>query len=421
TQPEQDKVRDDYHTVFSNVDGLYVSGVELAATAFANLLDNRSIKPSSNSESLLALFLLGFVAGVVFLDLRLSVWQAIFWGLIPIFIYIGFTHYQFGATGAWQPWIIPIVQTLCALFGALFLRYLVAKREWQQLEAAFGLFLPARVVDDIIKNAGIVKTSDSQLVQGVCLATDAESYVGLGASMDPRSLGEFMNAYYEVLFAPVRKHQGIISDVVGDAMLALWTAPSLDIALRQQACLAGLDMAEAIECFNQASDHPHLPTRIGLHFGEMLLGNVGTIQHFEYRAVGDVVNTTNRIQSVNKYLGTRLLVSSEVVEGLDEFLIRPLGGFLLVGRPASVDLAELIICKRDANAQQLRLCEAFSSALQAYQSQQWQTSCDEFKQILKEYPNDGPAHFFLKRCQSLIDIPPSDHDHWDSAIKMDLK
>ncbi len=419
TQPEQDKVRDDYHTVFSNVDGLYVSGVELAATAFANLLDNRSIKPSSSPESLLALFLLGFVVGVVFLDLRISVWQAIFWGLIPILVYISFTHYQFKATGAWQPWIVPIVQTLCALFGALLLRYLAAKRDWERLEAAFGLFLPARIVDDISKNAGLVTTGDSQLVYGACLATDAEKYTELGATMDPRSLGQFMNDYYGVLFNSVKKHQGIISDVVGDAMLALWTAPSLDIALRQQACLAGLNMAEAIERFNQASDHPHLPTRIGLHFGEMLLGHIGAIQHYEYRAVGDVVNTTNRIQGVNKHLGTRLLVSSEVVVGLEEFLIRPLGGFLLVGRSASIDLAELVACKHEASPQQLELCEAFSKALHAYQSQQWQAACDAFLQILETHPKDGPAIYFLQRCQSLIDTRPS--DSWDPTIEMDVK
>lgn len=419
SQPAQDKVRDDYHTVFSNADGLYVSGVELAATAFGNLLDDHDIKPASTMTSLLVLFLLGFTVSVIFLDVRLSVWFAIFLGLVPVLIYIVFVHYLFRAEAIWLPWIIPIVQTLCALLGALLLRYLAAKRERQQLEAAFDLFLPERVVDDIIKNAGLVTTSDSQLVYGVCLATDAEKYTTLGTTMDPRSLAQLMNDYYAVLFESVKMHQGIVSDVVGDAMLALWTAPTTNKDLRRQACLAALDMLAAINQFNQSSKHKSLPTRIGLHFGEMLLGHVGAIQHYEFRAVGDVVNTTNRIQGVNKELGTRLLVSTEVVAGLDEFLVRPLGGFLLVGRRASIDLVELIASKDNASPEQFELYEAFSSALLLYQSQKWQAAYDAFSIILEAYPEDGPAKFFLQRCKSLVGTVPN--DSWDPTIEINTK
>ncbi|MEK6595368.1 MAG: adenylate/guanylate cyclase domain-containing protein, partial [Pseudomonadota bacterium] len=220
-------------------------------------------------------------------------------------------------------------------------------------------------------------------------------------------------------FEPVRQHNGTVSDVVGDAMLAIWAAASVNTDLRKKACQACLDIAEAVEHFNQTANRPQLPTRMGLHFGEMMLGNIGAIHHYEYRAVGDIVNTSNRIQGVNKYLGTRLLVSSEVVTGLDEFLTRPLGDFLLVGKSSPVNLSELIAVKESASQQQLWLCDVFARALHAYQIQQWVEACNGFSEILNVIPDDGPAQYFLKLCRQNKWMPSS--DSWNPMIRIENK
>lgn len=311
TQPEQDKVRDDYNTVFSGIDGLFISGVEIAATAFANLLENRPIRPLPVEGNLGILFLLGFSMGIILLFL--SNRSAMILGALLLVLYVFNVYYQFKEASIWLPLIVPLLlQMPLALFGAISLKYLDAKRERRQLKDAFGYFLPDRVVNDIAKSAGPI-ISNNQLVYGTCLATDADQYTTLAEGMKPLALSQLMNDYYAVLFDPVKRHQGTVSDVVGDAMLAIWAAPAVNANLRRQACLASLDIAAAIEHFNQNSNRPPLHTRIGLHFGEMLLGSIGAGHHYEYRAVGDMVNTTNRIQGVNKYLGTRLLISTEVV------------------------------------------------------------------------------------------------------------
>ena len=128
-----------------------------------------------------------------------------------------------------------------------------------------------------------------------------------------------------------------------------------------------LEIAAALERFNATNDatngRPPLYTRMGLHAGEMLLGTVGALQHYEYRAVGDMVNTANRVQGLNKYMDTQLLVSEKVVEGMDEFLTRPLGRFLLAGRASFLRVAELMGCKQDASSDQTWLAEIFADAL----------------------------------------------------------
>lgn len=417
TQPEQDLVRDDYHTVFSNPDGLYISGVEIAATAFANLLQNKPIKPFSLTGSIGMLFVLGLGLGIIFMTLPNQ--AAVMTSVALIGFYAAGAYYYFKEAGIWLPLVNPLLAQLpVAIFGATLLKYYEAKLERQQLQEAFGYFLPERVVNDIAKNAGAMAFTN-QLVYGACLATDAEKYTALAEKLEPQQLGQLMNEYYAVLFESVRQHHGTVSDVVGDAMLAIWAKTSANIDLRKEACCACLDIAAATEHFNRNSNRPQLPTRMGLHFGEMLLGNIGALHHYEYRAVGDIVNTTNRIQGANKYLGTRLLVSSEIVTGLDEFLTRPLGDFLLAGKSSPVNLAELIARKQSASQQQLWLCDMFARALHAYQNQQWTKACHGFSEILNTLPDDGPAQFFLNICQQNQLIPPS--GSWNPVVHIETK
>ena len=416
-QTEQDIIRDTYQTVFVNTDGLNISGVEIAATAFANLLEDKPVKPLPVIENLGVLFLMGFVLGIVFLVLPNR--SATIFGVVLVAIYVVNANYQFKETGTWLPLFIPLFMQLpLAIFGSLSFKYYNEKRERKQIEEQFGRFLPERVVKHIKKSAGQI-TFNNQMVYGVCLATDVEDYTPLSEKMSPGRLSQLMNDYYAVLFEPVEKYGGDVSDVVGDAMLALWTAPSANSDLREKACLACLVIAAAIDRFNQVDNRPKMVTRFGLHFGEMILGTVGASRHFEYRAVGDVVNTTNRIQGANKKLGTRLLLSGEVAEGLDDFLIRPLGDFFLTGKTSPVNLAELVAQKQVASTDQLWLCKIFASALQAYQSGKWQQACDGFSEILGVLPDDGPSQFFLAHCQQHNLVPPV--GLWPTAIQMSTK
>lgn len=424
TQSEQDRVRDDYHTVFSRSDGLYLSGVEIAATAFANLLEDRPLRPLPFPLNLLAVFLWGFAIAIACVLLpqpptviHAAVFVLLVGGFISIYIYIA--HHQFANSGNWLPLIVSLLQVPVAVFGAVSLKYYILKREREILKTAFAKFVPQRVVTEILRSTGSV-TTNTRLVHGACLATDADRYTRLSEEMDPAQLGVFMNDYYAAMFEPVSRHEGIVSDVVGDAMLAIWTTSSGDDSfLRKKACFACLDIADALERFNAAKDRPPLYTRMGLHSGEMLLGAVGALHHYEYRAVGNIVNTANRIQGLNKYLGTRILVSKHVIEGLDDFLTRSVGRFLLAGRTSIVPVAELMGRKQEASADQTWLAERFSDAMLAYEAQEWQRGCYNFAEILKAFPDDGPARFYLKRCQDYRETAPV--GTWDAAIRIEGK
>ena len=413
---EQDRIRDDYETVFWRTDGLGLSGVEIAATAFANLLQDRSLRPLPIAASLAFLLLWGIVLGVLLPRLRPTL--ALGLALLFAATYLLAAMHAFKEEALWVPMVIPLcIQAPLAYVSALGLRYHWARREREAIRNAFGYFLPAAVVDRLAKGIGPI-TDDNQLVYGTFLATDVEQYTTLAERMAPEPLARMMNDYYGVLFPPVEGRNGIISDVVGDAMLALWASALPDAGKRRQACMAALEISKAAVPFAPSSGTP-LRTRIGLHSGDVMLGSIGAAHHYEYRAVGDIVNTATRIQGLNKFLGTTTLASDAVLEGVDGLLTRPLGSFVLAGKTAPVNVSELIAPTEQASETQCVLCGRFAVALKEFHAQNWCRAVDEFADLLADFPEDGPTHFYLARSRQFLAVPPA--QPWQAAVQIDGK
>ena len=155
------------------------------------------------------------------------------------------------------------------------------------------------------------------------------------------------------------------------------------------------------------------------HSGYISLGNVGAMDHFEYRPVGDIVNTASRMEGLNKFLSTQILVSEEVLDQLDGFYKRWLGKFILAGKSKPVEVYELICKTEDVKEKQKCLCSVFARGIDAYQRQAWGEAIDLFKGALKLYDTDGPSRFYLRLCEKYrVDPPVTD---WDGTVYLNKK
>ena len=171
--------------------------------------------------------------------------------------------------------------------------------------------------------------------------------------------------------------------------------------------------------FKQDFDTLHLHTRIGLHSGYISLGSVGAINHYEYRPVGDIVNTASRIEKLNKYLDTRILVSEEVLQQIEGFLTRKLGEFIFVGKSKPVTVYELISRTEESIEQQRNLCAVFTEGLNAYYEQSWEEAIKAFYESAKIYQQDGPSTFYLHLCEKYKVNPPG--EVWDGWVRLKNK
>jgi|CXWL01.1.fsa_nt_gi adenylate cyclase len=410
--------KDSFYTVFSQGNGVFIGGVEIAASAFLNILDDATIVPISLPAHVGLLLCWGVIVGALCRMLPISLASGSMAGIGALYLLV--TAYQFQSHQSWFPLVIPLlVQLPIGFGGAVLWNYVESDRERKNIRKAFGLYLPNDVVDQLAKDMANIKGT-TQVVFGTCLFTDAGDYTALSEKMTPKELSDFLGRYFEALFQPVRKHDGLIVDLKGDSILAIWKGPADDPALRRKACLAALEMSESVARFNQSVAPYSLPTRIGLHAGELTIGAVGAMDHYEYRPTGDVVNTASRVEGFNKYVGTQIAVSDEVIRGLDGLLTRELGAFRLKGKGKPLGLHELVNRSEQVKQTQREACAVFADGLTAFRNRAWGQARASFQQCIDFTGKDGPSQFYLTLCDQYLKTPPSE-EPWDAVVTLEKK
>jgi len=413
-RPEE---KDGFYTAYSQSSGVDISGVEIAATAFANLMENAHVQPLSLPAHLFVVIFGGLILGIVCRIFPSVVAAACVMGMGTL--YLAYADYQFKTAGIWSPLVLPLfIQAPVVFFGTVLWKYVETHRERQNVRKALGYYVPGGVADKMAKHMEDIRAS-KQVFRGTLLCTDAENYTPLSETLEPEALARVMNDYFETVFEPVKRNNGIISEVVADTMIAVWEANEPETDHRAQACHAALGIVDAVNGFNRANREFRLPTRMGLHTGQMMVGNIGAMDRYEYNPIGDIVNTASRIEGLNKHLGTRILASREVVDGLNDFLTRNLGEFILAGKSKPVAVYELICRREEAGEEQYKLCSIFPEVLDAYRNQSWENGIKMLSELLKMNGGDGPSRFYLAFGKQHAENPFA--ELWDGMVRVGKK
>jgi adenylate cyclase len=393
-----------FHTPFSPL-----GSVELAATAVANLLENQEVRPVFTPLGE-AFWVLAWGGLIGFLAQRLAPVRGLALVTALSGAYLAAAWGAFRLQGLWLPVVIPLfLQAPLALLGGFGSHYLRRARRERKMRSVIHRFIPVEVFSQLTQRADEANLPDfGRLTHGVCLATDAGQYTALAETTAPEELARLMNEYYKVIFEPVSRHGGWISDVIGDAMLAIWAAEGDERAARRNALAAARAIQRAVGRF-EAAHGLTFPVRMGLHFGELRIGYVGTAERGEIRAVGDTVNTATRLEGLNKVLGTQILASEAVLRDLSDGGARPLGQFLLAGKTRPVPAAEIFPdpegspCPDDCRTR-------FGAALRLFAEARWPEAHAAFAALAEDHPRDGPTRFYEKTCRIYLADPPADPD-----------
>jgi adenylate cyclase len=218
------------------------------------------------------------------------------------------------------------------------------------------------------------------------------------------------------MFEPVRRHAGMVANVIGDSMMALWVDRAASRQLFGRAARAAVETQRAVAAFNAARPEHPLATRIGLHGGAIVLGHVGAGDRFEYRPVGDIVNTASRIENLGKQLGVYTLASDEVAGSRQAVPTRDLGLFLPVGKRSPLRVHELL---DDADVDRRALIEGFAAALAMFHARRWRQAAACFEALLERFPQDGPSRFYLELCARYREAPPA--PDWGGVVVLQHK
>ena len=411
---------DFFQTPFTDTRSGKMAGVEIMATQFANLLENRAIGMPCAPGLVNALF--GFV--VALLLTGMAGLSGILASLVFAGAYVVLSLWSFTRNGAWLPVVVPLLVQLpfSWLISLLWSRWDLLKERKRILSfvrRVFPQWMPFVPTSpgQWYPEQGTAQLMSERDVRGLCLATDIEGYTAVASQHTPHQMWELLNAYYQVLGHPVSSHDGIIADVTGDAMMAVW----IDLPVASQrlaACLAALEMEQAVARFNEFSTVGRLPTRIGLHEGDMALGRLDAGEGSHYRAIGDTVNTASRIQGVNKFLGTRILASAAIVTSLTRVIYRPVGSFCLLGRDEPLELVEIVGMESEFSVAKFASHMQFAHGLSAFRQGHWEDAVASFQTLLNNHGVDGPTRFYLDLALAYRHNPPLE---WEGVIRLAAK
>lgn len=401
SSPVQWQLRDEFRTAYSDPEtGLDLSGSEILATAFANLLDVSSIRPLGFTWSVPVLLVWGALSGLLLRLLRASIALPLL-GLMAA-AYIAMTVTLFSTQYLWLPLFMPlVVMTPLIVLASLLWQNRLAHRDLERIQQTFGHYLPPSTMRRLVEQ-GYRTLDDRRTVYGVCLMTDAQGYTAVAEHMPSHELVDLVNDYLGVIIEQVAAFGGEVSDIKGDAVMAFWASRLDAHALRTAACRAVLAIDRATADWNKGNRFGvSLPTRIGMHCGAMTLARVGAADHYEHRAVGDIVNTASRLEQLSKRLGSRLLVSEGVVEGVDDVVTRRLGSFSLPGRRDPLVVHELLGRSADVRHVWAEVLPHFDAGVAAYEAGDRIAAQKAFADALALRKDDTVTRWFIAQIDTM--------------------
>lgn len=217
------------------------------------------------------------------------------------------------------------------------------KRLRDEQRKLFRTFATKEVAEELLRTGFSL---GGQIVTASVLIADIRSFTSIAESQDPSDSIELLNQYFSMMFDAVSHNGGIINQIVGDGLLAVFGAPIFYEDHRERAVKAGLQMLEQLKVFNQnqlAQEKTAIRIGIGITSGKMVAGYTGTHNRAIYTCIGDTVNLADRIEEYTKEALRPLLIDEYTREGLSEnFKVEDLGKIVFKGKNQAVSVFAVV-------------------------------------------------------------------------------
>lgn len=378
--------------------GGVIPAVEIHAQALEQILNGSWLTRTSWSIVLevIAITIGGLLLGMI----TLSSSATTSFGVATAFL-ASFWLGSWYAYSNWKLLIDPSIPSLMLLLTFIIcsvLRHLHSERRQRWVEQAFSRYISPNLVDHLIAHPDSLELGGRRQLCSFVF-TDLVDFTGLLEKMDdPSEAVALLNTYLDRMIAIAFSHQGTLDRIVGDAVAIMFSAPMLQIDHQRRAINCALDMHRFASQYCRDLNTRGISfgqTRIGVHTGEVIVGNFGGSTIFDYRALGDPVNTASRLEGANKHIGTLVCVSEATLSGCPDMSVRPIGRLLLKGKSIPLMVFEVV----DINAKKAVEVKDYLTAYELMRESQG-SALEVFKQLASKHPEDGLIAFHLKRLRT---------------------
>jgi adenylate cyclase len=395
-------------------------GVELHATLLDNLLQGDFLQPAPVWLIWLwALVLAGGVTLAVLFSPRLGATLTAL--VLLLAVHLGVSFLAFRASW-WADPVVPGVALGFAFALAAAYSYATEGRQKQAIRLMFAQYMSEKVITHLMAHPERLKLGGERR-RVTLFFSDLAGFTSLSERLTPEEVVGLLNDYLSRMTDIILEEEGTVDKFEGDAIMAFWGAPLAQEDQALRACRAALRQQAALGELNQRFADmglPPLATRIGLHSGDAVVGNLGSQKRFDYTVIGDTVNLASRLEGLNKFYGTFILASETTVAACgDGVEFREVDWVAVKGREAPVAVYQPLGLKGVLAPEEDPGNKEFAQALELYRQGEFSEAATLFQNILAKYPDDGPARVFQERCQKLQASPPP--PGWDGVFRPDQK
>lgn len=387
-------------------------GSEIQANLIANMVNGDALQEAHRGWTLLLWFV---TAALSIVSMRR--WRPLQSGIVALVLIGGIValdYILFTRPLVWLPAAGAILTVLLVYLAQGSVAYFFEQRQRRQIKHAFSKYVAPAIVEEVLAQPEKLKLGGERR-EITLLFTDLAGFTSISEALEAEQVAMLLNRHLSEMTEIVLRHHGTVDKFIGDAVMAFWGAPVPDKDQALHAVAAAIEMQEKIAIMRREvldGGGPELCMRIGIHRGECIVGNLGGDNRFDYTAIGDAVNLTSRLEGVNKFYDTGILVSEAVAKAVaGKIGFRQVDTVRVKGKQLGIGI--YTPCENP------RLTQLTESALAAYRDGNWELAAKLWSAVLEDFAGDPVAQVFINR---LWDFQENGRpEKWDGISTLDAK
>ena len=301
----------------------------------------------------------------------------------------------------------------------------LAGRKEQRIRHIFQKYVPKDLIDKFFASPESMLTGENREL--AVLFSDIRSFTTISEKMAPDDLVNSLNRYFSGQVDIIMNRNGIVDKYIGDAIMAFWGAPVRHEDDALQAVLSGLEMIDSLKGFNEYQrkiGKPEFHIGIGINYGTVTVGNIGSERKMDYTVIGDMVNLASRMEGLTKTYHSEILISETIHDTIKNQAItetaalpfRLLDTVAVKGKTKGV---KIYTTGKSLSAEETKAWTLHNQGMELYYSRDFNGAAKCFEEVISLLPADYSAANLLERCKTYAASPPP--PVWDGVEVMQTK
>jgi class 3 adenylate cyclase/HAMP domain-containing protein len=294
----------------------------------------------------------------------------------------------------------------------------LAQKKEHKIRTIFQKFVPADVIDEFFANPEKMLVGENRVIS--ILFSDIRSFTTISEQMMPDDLVNSLNRYFTIMVDIIFARGGTVDKYIGDAIMAFFGAPARHEDDALQSVLAGIEMNAALEEFNAQQRElgkPEFRIGVGINYGVVTVGNIGTDKKMDYTIIGDMVNLASRMEGLTKKYHQPLLISESLHQKVkDDVVCRLIDSVAVKGKTKGV---KIYTARKRLSEEENRAWTLHNTAMESYYRRDFDEAIGYFQNVQKIFPDDYASQLMIDRCHQFKVKPPP--ENWDGVEIMTEK